>query len=342
MEEQVQASSPDKGSSGLYFWLLFLLLICGAVYAGWEEIQDANYQLQGKSEKDLFNRSVKFERLQDVRTLILDTAGKGVKLSGKKVYWDINTDGFENAVDWIVKENAFVGIDKNKNGYIDDHSEIFGAAGVGAFDELAALDSNRDLMVDAQDERFGEIILWFDVNHNGRASKKEIWPASQAIRRFSLNQNVVYRWQDDLKKYSVLEVIKIRHSRPSMVAVKGYAELIDGRKVALEDWKLKFDLMNTLFRYQVSSPRVRSLPNLRGIGQIPSLAVAMELDSDAGDPNNILEKIERFHQKSLEEIFVNYEQTQNDFVQIFTDGRAWIKWTPQREGKILMRAKFRF
>ncbi len=75
---------------------------------------------------------------------------------------------------WIYGEEAFVAIDLNGNGVIDDRSELFGGVIGEGFAKLASFDGNTDGVVDANDARFGELLLWQDVNGNHRTDAGEL------------------------------------------------------------------------------------------------------------------------------------------------------------------------
>ncbi len=72
--------------------------------------------------------------------------------------------------------------DLDQDGVIDDGTELFGSAtkladGTRAnegFQALAALDSNRDGRVDAQDAAFSELRVWVDDNSDGKTDAGEL------------------------------------------------------------------------------------------------------------------------------------------------------------------------
>ena len=69
-------------------------------------------------------------------------------------------------------DDAFLCLDKNGNGLIDNGSELFGdqyGAQTG-FDELAKYDSNKDGIVNESDEVYSKLLLWSDMNKDGRVN----------------------------------------------------------------------------------------------------------------------------------------------------------------------------
>lgn len=111
-------------------------------------------------------------------------------LAGSNVIFDMNGDGHKERTAWITADEAFLVVDKNGNGQIDDIREMFSEltsphVGTG-FGALALLDSNRDGWVDRfSDKAFGTLRLWTDINQNGITDKGELHlPGEFGIDRF--------------------------------------------------------------------------------------------------------------------------------------------------------------
>lgn len=100
------------------------------------------------------------------------------------VRFDMALDGRAYPTGWVSSGDAFLAVDRNRNGEIDNASELFGeyfkAEVLGpktyknGFEALSAFDSNKDGLIDARDQGFGELRLWFDRNQNGRSEIDEI------------------------------------------------------------------------------------------------------------------------------------------------------------------------
>ena len=127
----------------------------------------------------------------------LDIQGNGFKLSGPNpaVYFDLNADGTLDHTSWTRKQtkDAFLVLDRNQNGIIDDGRELFGdstpmllSAQVAAngyevlaeFDQ-AALGGNEDGMISAEDRIFPQLQLWFDKNRDGATQSGELESLSE-------------------------------------------------------------------------------------------------------------------------------------------------------------------
>lgn len=103
------------------------------------------------------------------------------------VRFDLNANGFEELVAWTQasSEVAFLAMDRNSNGRIDDGSELFGnltpkangqnaANGFVALADLDLTSGNGDGIIDAADAFFGRLRLWTDRNHNGVSEFHEL------------------------------------------------------------------------------------------------------------------------------------------------------------------------
>lgn len=100
------------------------------------------------------------------------------------VAFDIDGDGIAEWLAWTEGDSglAFLSMDRNGNGRIDDGSELFGdhtklADGTRArngFEALGELDANRDGIVDSNDPAWSALILWFDEDHDGQSTPVEI------------------------------------------------------------------------------------------------------------------------------------------------------------------------
>ncbi len=117
--------------------------------------------------------------------IVLDLTGEGITLSGPEegVQFDLNADGNEIYTGWAKgANNAFLVRDVNKNGIIDDGSELFGSAtklktgkrAPNGFEALKDLDSNRDNLLTRIDEEWRNLRLWFDRNYDGFSQRNEL------------------------------------------------------------------------------------------------------------------------------------------------------------------------
>lgn len=136
--------------------------------------------------------------------LVMKLGGGSVhttNLVGSKILFDMNGDGDKDRTGWITADHAFLVRDINKNGKIDNVSEMFSeqmsnSAGSG-FAALAELDTKRNGRIDKNDKAFGELRLWTDINANGVTDKGELHKLGRfGVKSIDLN-HVVARNQYD-------------------------------------------------------------------------------------------------------------------------------------------------
>ena len=133
--------------------------------------------------------------------IVLDVARNGYKLTAvaEGVRFDLNADGNAELVAWTRRDSddAFLAMDRNGNGRIDDGTELFGnhtpvhADGenqftANGFEALKYLGSPSyglsvpDGQISASDAAFTRLLVWCDANHNGISEPEELTSASAA------------------------------------------------------------------------------------------------------------------------------------------------------------------
>ena len=126
--------------------------------------------------------------------LVIDLNGDGVRttaMADAHARFDLLNNGHAIRSGWISAQDAFLAIDGNRNGIIDDRSELFGGSIGEGYAKLASFDSNRDGLVDARDARFGELNVWQDANGNGLTDAGELRSLSeQGIASLDTNYTV--------------------------------------------------------------------------------------------------------------------------------------------------------
>lgn len=106
------------------------------------------------------------------------------------VWFDIMATGKLSHIGWTAADadEAFLWLDRNNNGRVDDGSELFGTAtrlgngklATNGFEALKEFDSNHDGIIDSRDEVWPHLLLWRDLNHDGVSQPYEIEPLSKS------------------------------------------------------------------------------------------------------------------------------------------------------------------
>jgi hypothetical protein len=118
------------------------------------------------------------EYVKELPPIVLDLDGSGIRQSVTRAEFDVDGDGQADSVGWISGGQAFLALDRNGNGAIDNGSEISFIADLpGASSDLeglAAYDSNGDGRFDASDARFHDFLVWQDANEDGVSQAGEL------------------------------------------------------------------------------------------------------------------------------------------------------------------------
>ena len=206
--------------------------------------------------------------------LILDLDGKGINTTNINmgIYFDHDGNLHAEKTAWVSPTNGILAVDWNKNGTIDNGSEVFGnhtklengKTAANGFEGLRPYDTNGDGIIDENDEIFSQLRIWVDGNSNGISDEGELLTLAEAgVKSINLgyaNSNYV-------------------DENGNQHAQQGFYTKTDGTTAAITDVWFKVDLTDTkdTLKLEVTSD-VASLVNIVGFGNVHDLHNAMMLD----------------------------------------------------------------
>ncbi|MEI6056438.1 MAG: calcium-binding protein, partial [Lentisphaerota bacterium] len=207
--------------------------------------------------------------------ITVDLDGDGIETTGTDngVYFDLDGDRLKEKTSWVVPDDGFIVMDRNGNGTIDSGRELFGDATIlktgqkasTGFEALAEQDTNADGVIDKNDENFSNLRVWRDYNQNGISEANELETLEEErIKKIHLDYLTVNA--DDGKGN-----IQTRTS--------GF-EFTDGSKGVTSEFLFNRDTIDTQNNdFSNVSDEIKSLPYMRGFGQVTDLYHSMALDS---------------------------------------------------------------
>jgi len=92
--------------------------------------------------------------------LVINLDDDVVGLSDQKFFFDLNMDGEKEEISTLETGNAFLSLDKNNDGVINDGSELFGAASGNGFADLAKYDEDGNGWIDEADSVYDKLKIW--------------------------------------------------------------------------------------------------------------------------------------------------------------------------------------
>jgi len=156
-----------------------------SLYEKYEEHESISLKTKGQIKTDKgsidldfeFNMSRSFavENRIDIYSefdpLIMNLDGEMPQLSSNTFSFDLDNDGKKDQIAQLKGNSGFLAYDKNKDGKINQGSELFGTQTGNGFGELAQYDKDGNGWIDSSDSIFDKLQIWFN---NEDSKEKEL------------------------------------------------------------------------------------------------------------------------------------------------------------------------
>ncbi|WP_216656289.1 Ig-like domain-containing protein [Campylobacter sp. RM16188] len=142
--------------------------------------KDMDNILDGWALNDNFGSNNSF-----VPPIVLDLNSNGITstdLNKTDIYFDYKNIGRRDKTAWIDQGDGLLGVDINKDRIINNSYELFGSLSKlsngsyakDGYEALRDFDSNKDNIIDENDEKFKDLLVWQDLNLDGKSTKEEV------------------------------------------------------------------------------------------------------------------------------------------------------------------------
>ena len=101
-----------------------------------------------------------YQRANYVDPLVISLDSDNVRISSQEFYFDLDCDGELDNVSLLAGNSAFLALDRNGDGKINDGSELFGTKSGDGFADLAVFDLDGNGWIDENDEIFNRLRIW--------------------------------------------------------------------------------------------------------------------------------------------------------------------------------------
>lgn len=93
--------------------------------------------------------------------LVVNIGSDIASVSDQKFLFDLDANGSKDRISMPTRGSAFLVLDKNDDGTVNDGSELFGALTGDGFGELGSYDSDKNGWIDENDDVFDKLRVWY-------------------------------------------------------------------------------------------------------------------------------------------------------------------------------------
>ena len=92
--------------------------------------------------------------------LVLNFDGNAAELTDGKIGFDLNGDGRDESISFVANGSGFLVYDRNRDGIVNNGTELFGPATGNGFAELATHDDDGNGWIDEGDAVYNDLRIW--------------------------------------------------------------------------------------------------------------------------------------------------------------------------------------
>jgi hypothetical protein len=124
--------------------------------------QDLKFEVSLTMQREFTQQSEFRLRAGDalIDPLVLNFNGTAASLTDQRYAFDLNADGQNENVPFVKAGSAFLALDKNSDGKINNGRELFGPTTGNGFSELAQYDADGNAWIDESDPVYARLRLW--------------------------------------------------------------------------------------------------------------------------------------------------------------------------------------
>lgn len=140
--------------------------------------------------------------------LIINFAGTAAELKNTTFAFDLNADGSAENIQELAAGNAFLVLDKNKDGKINNGNEMFGTQSGDGFADLSLYDEDGNGWIDENDSIYNSLGVWNNSAYGGKIrSLKEAGIGAiylqNANTEFSIKDKTTNELQGQIRKTGI-------------------------------------------------------------------------------------------------------------------------------------------
>jgi len=128
-----------------------------------EDGREISFDLELNISREFYSRTDFSLRMGDaakIDPLVINYGGGAPRLSTTKFTFDLDCDGSEEQISFLLGGSGFLALDKNNDNTINDGSELFGPLSGNGFADLARFDEDGNNWIDENDPIFSRLRIW--------------------------------------------------------------------------------------------------------------------------------------------------------------------------------------